>query len=250
MIITVRRFAALVAVVGMASTIAMSTYVAGAATGQQSTPPPQQISVSELNQRIAAAGGDSGLDPTGSDVEWRSEMRSDGSVVHMFGEGLDSIPLYDDTVFYSEGDPNTETSGTWSNPPADEPSQPAIEAAASWSCYVSQDPIVSYQTSTRYLYYGAAVSCYNVYRHRGAGYIDRSSWSGWRVWKGPSYWTWSSQTTLDGTIVIGRCGTNQGTYDYRGSFQSQVQPTAGDYRYSPWYYSWEKQRRACGTSPA
>ena len=118
----------------------------------------------------------------------------------------------------------------------------ASAAALDWYCKINN--VFGTSLSSGYLRSAYEVRCHNVARHRADWKFQRSSWSGYRNYTNTTTGGWVSQQ-LNAQTIPARCGRG-GTYDYRASFVSIVQPTLSSTEKSPTYFT-TKGRYTCGT---
>lgn len=216
-----RRGSTLLCAAGLAFCLAVSITSAPAGAEEPSDPEPEQVSPEEL-----------GVDASSASDPWRAVELDDGTIRLTWGD-ITQVPIAEDAVAFAEGAGSEAPSG----------SEPEAQAAAlSWYC----DVYYAYATtkSGSYLRTAYEVKCYNVARHRVDWKFQRSSWSGYRSYTNWVTGGWISSVTNAQTISA-YCGSG-GTYDYRGEFKSVAQPTIGDTRTSPSYYT-TKGRYTCGT---
>ncbi len=157
---------------------------------------------------------------------------ADGSV-HLTWGNIGKVPVESNAVSIAKG------AGRNASPHL---SPEAAAAALSWSC----DVYTSFPTvkDGSYLRTAYDVRCYNVARHRVNWKFQRSSWSGYRNYTNGITGGWV-EGIYNSQTIWAYCGSG-GTYDYRGAVVSQAQPTIGDTRTSPTYFT-TKGRHTCGT---
>lgn len=205
----------------VATTLAFVAPAASASASEPGAESPDEVTPEAL-----------GIDPSSATDPWRAVELDDGTIRLTWGD-ITKAPISETAVAYAEG------AGTEASPGV----EPEAEAAAlNWWC----DVYYSYSTtlSSSYLRTAYEVKCYNVARHRVDWNFQRSSWSGYRNYTNWVTGGWISSVTNAQTISA-RCGSG-GTYDYRGQFKSVSEPTIGDTRTSPSYYT-TKGRYTCGT---
>jgi hypothetical protein len=181
---------------------------------------------------VVVPASDLGIDASSASAPWRAVETKDGSV-HLTWGNTGKVPVEADAVAVAKG--------AGQSAPA-KVSPEAAAAALSWWCdvYTSFDTVRDGSTlRTAY-----DVSCHNVARHRVNWKFQRSSWSGYRDYSVSHTGGWVSVVNNSQTIRAA-CGSG-GTYDYHAAVASQAQPTIGDTRTSPTYFT-KKGRHTCGT---
>ena len=191
--------------------------MAGAAGSKHTAVQPAHVSPGRL-----------GVDPSSATAPWRAQVLADGSVQLVWGD-IAQVPSDPNAIAESSGAASPESA----NP---------IKPARNWYCEVHY----AYPTtlSGSELRSAHEVRCHNVARHRVDWKFQRSSWSGYRDYTSGVTGGWGT-AVLNAQTIRTRCGRG-GTYDYRGAFVSVAQPTIGDTRKSPTYFT-SKGRYTCGT---